>query len=295
MNWSNPCLFPRISVVTPSFNQGPYLERTICSVLDQNYPNLEYIIMDGGSTDQSVEVIKRYERHLTYWASQPDAGQSDAINNGLARATGTILAWLNSDDCYLPGTFETVAEAAVAHPESGAFVGGGQTVDASGAVLHHRKPPPAIVLETLYNWMSGGDFLQPSCFFRDTAWHAVGPLDESIHIAFDVDLWMRMAKAGYTFLTIDRLLSQALAHPTAKTTAYTNLMRVDCAIIAIRHGGEHAVRKHLEDMAIRLSWSEPNLAKILNNPVVKLLAPLVGLFVQPAARRRDAVPRWLKR
>src|SRR6202521_5828217 len=121
MTRSSPHLLPRISVVTPSFNQGPYLERTICSVLDQNYPKLEYIIMDGGSTDESVEVIKRYERHLTYWVSEPDAGQSNAINKGLARTTGTIRTWLNSDDYYLPETFETIAEAAEAHPESGAF------------------------------------------------------------------------------------------------------------------------------------------------------------------------------
>src|SRR5713101_5148149 len=192
MNSLSHRLFPRISVVTPSFNQGPYLERTICSVLDQNYPNLEYLIIDGGSTDESVEIIKRYERHLTYWVSEPDSGQSNAINNGLARTTGTILAWLNSDDFYLPGAFQTIAEAAVAHPESGAFVGEGQTVDTSGTVVNSVKPPPAIVLETLFNWMSGGDFVQPSCFFRDSAWRATGPLDESIHIAFDVDFWIRM-------------------------------------------------------------------------------------------------------
>ena len=295
MNSSSHRLFPRISVVTPSFNQGPYLERTISSVLDQNYPNLEYLIIDGGSTDESVEIIKRYERHLTYWVSEPDSGQSNAINKGLARTTGTILAWLNSDDFYLPGTFRTIAEAAVAHPESGAFVGEGQIVDTSGTVLNSVKPQPAIVLETLFNWMSGGDFLQPSCFFRDSAWRATGPLDESIHIAFDVDFWIRMVKAGCSFRTIDSLLSQALLHATAKTTAYTNLMRVDCAMVTIRHGGEHAVRKHLDDMAMRLSWAEANLGKIMNNPVVRLLAPLVRLFVQPAARRQDVVPRWLKR
>src|ERR1700682_4180145 len=105
---TSPRLLPRISVVTPSFNQGPYLERTICSVLDQKYPNLEYIIIDGGSTDESVEIIKRYKRHLTYWVSEPDAGQSNAINKGLRRATGTILTWLNSDDYYMTRALNSI-------------------------------------------------------------------------------------------------------------------------------------------------------------------------------------------
>jgi glycosyltransferase involved in cell wall biosynthesis len=286
---------PRISVVTPSLNQGPFLERTIRSVLDQTYPNLEYIIIDGGSTDESVEIIKRHEGQLAYWVSEPDTGQSHAINKGLSRATGTILSWLNSDDYYLPGTLETIAEMALAHPEAGAYVGAGDIVDASGRVIYHREPPSAISLDTLYEWRLGADFMQPACFFRDTAWRAVAPLDESIHIAFDVDLWMRMAKAGHAFVTIDRLLSQSLAHPGAKTTAYGNLAIVDFAIVAMRHGGERVARKHLEDLAIRLSWSEPNLEKILKNPVLKRLERLIGVFVKPAIRRRDTLPRWLRR
>src|ERR1700682_3938734 len=132
---------PRISIVTPSFNQGPFLERTIRSVLDENYPALEYIIVDGGSTDESVAIIKRYERHLAYWVSEPDAGQSNAINKGLNRATGTILTWLNSDDYYMPGTLDSIATAAVAHPEAGAYVGAGDVVDASGTVILHQVPP----------------------------------------------------------------------------------------------------------------------------------------------------------
>jgi len=143
--------------------------------------------------------------------------------------------------------------------------------------------------------MRGGDFMQPSCFFRDTAWRAVGPLDESIHIAFDVDLWMRMAKAGSTFVTIDRVLSRSLAHPGAKTSAYINLSYVDFAIVAIRHGGEGVVRKYLEDIAARLSWAEPNLEKILKHPVLRLLEPVISLFMKPAIRRRDTVPPWLRR
>ena len=131
--------------------------------------------------------------------------------------------------------------------------------------------------------------------FRDAAWRAVTPLDESIHFAFDVDLWMRMVNAGCTFFTIDRSLSRSLSHPRAKTTAYANLSAVDFALIAIRHGGERSARRHLEDIAMRLAWSEPNLEKILQNPLFKLLEPFIRLFVKPAVRRADTMPRWLKR
>jgi glycosyltransferase involved in cell wall biosynthesis len=283
---------PRLSIVTPSFNQGAFLERTIRSVLDEAYPNLEFIIIDGGSTDGSVDIIKRYEHHLAYWASEPDRGQGHAINKGLSRATGTIFAWLNSDDYYMPGALALIGETALAHPEADVFVGIGEVLDPTGKVTLHKVPLPVITLNTLYNWLAGGDFMQPSCFFRDRAWHAVAPIDEGLHIAFDVDLWMRMAKAGCTFKTVDRLLSQALAHPNAKTTAFLNLTYVDCAIVTMRHGGEQAARKILEDLAMRLSWAEPNLDKILNNPVIRLLEPLIRLFVRPAVRRGEVVPRW---
>ena len=108
---------PKITIVTPSFNQGQFIEETIRSVLDQNYPNLEYLIIDGGSTDQTIEVIRKYERQLSYWVSEKDRGQVHAINKGLARATGEIFGFLNSDDLYVPGTFEVVGEYFEKHPE----------------------------------------------------------------------------------------------------------------------------------------------------------------------------------
>jgi glycosyltransferase involved in cell wall biosynthesis len=110
---------PKISIVTPSFNQGRFIEKTILSVIEQDYPNLEYIIIDGGSTDESVEIIKKYEKHLAYWVSEPDRGQSHAINKGFERATGEIFGWLNSDDWYHPGALKALAEAFAANPEAG--------------------------------------------------------------------------------------------------------------------------------------------------------------------------------
>ena len=234
---------PRISIVTPSYNQAAFLEATIQSVLSQDYPNLEYFLIDGNSTDDSVAVIRRYASRLTGWVSEPDRGQSDAINKGFARASGEILGWLNSDDRLEPGALRTVAEHALRYPEAGAFVGEGQIVDTKGKVTYYRKPVE-LTFEAMCRWLEGGDFLQPSCFFRRSAWEAAGPLDENIHIALDVDLWLRMVRA-VKFQGIDRLLSTSLAHANAKTQALRNEMVVDAAIVIIRAGGSEAVRKQL--------------------------------------------------
>ena len=115
--------YPETSVITPSFNQGAFLERTIKSVLYQNYPNLQYMIIDGGSTDDSVSIIKTYESKLAYWVSEPDRGQADAINKGLRRATGEWVAWQNSDDIYYPGVFHQLAKTAGLHPEVDLIIG----------------------------------------------------------------------------------------------------------------------------------------------------------------------------
>jgi glycosyltransferase involved in cell wall biosynthesis len=285
-------VYPLISIVTPSYNQGKYLENTILSVLNQNYHNLEYIIVDGGSTDNSVEIIKKYEKFLKYWISEPDEGQSNAINKGLRHATGDVLTWLNSDDYYMPGALHKVGEAVRANPEAGAFVGIGREVDDTGKVTYFKEPPSEISVQSLFKWYDGGNFMQPSCFFRKAVWDVCGPLDESLHIAMDVDLWLRMAKKNCKFLGITELLSTGLNHPKAKTKAFAKLKLVETAIVIIRHGGEHEVRGRLEDMARKLSWCEPNLRKIINNPVFKIIEPLIRLLVKPAVRWRDVSPPW---
>lgn len=245
---------PTISVVTPSFNQAAFLERTILSVLEQGYPNLEYIIIDGGSTDQSVDIIRRHGPRLAYWESVPDRGQSHAINKGMAHTRGEILTWLNSDDFLEPGALLTVARAFQEQPHAGVVVGAGQKVDTSGRRVYYKEPRD-LTFDGLCQWMTGNNFMQPSCFFRREAWEACGPLDEDIHIALDVDLWLKMAKHT-AFHKVDALLSTATFHPAAKTAALRHRMVVDCALVIIKNGGERFGRQYLDAMADRLAALE---------------------------------------
>lgn len=286
--------YPKFTVVTPTYNQGQFIEKTIDSVLSQGYPNLEFIIIDGGSQDNTVEVIKKYEHHLAYWVSEPDRGQSHAINKGMAKATGDYLTWLNSDDWYLPGALQHMSEVLSANPDAGMVVGTGHMVNQAGKELNFISPTPEITLETLYTWLSGGDFLQPSSAFTRGSWESAGQINEEIHIALDVDLWLRMAKAGVKFVTTDALLSEALSHPQAKTTAFEDLMRLDCALVIIRHGGEHVVRKTLEGMITRYSWYRRNYEAIVSNPLLKMLRPIVKRFSKPGEYWNDLVPPWVK-
>jgi glycosyltransferase involved in cell wall biosynthesis len=289
---SEPSL-PKISIVTPSYNQGQYLEKTIQSVLDQHYPNLEYIIIDGGSLDNSTEIIKKYEKYLKYWVSEPDRGQSHAINKGFKHATGDLFAWLNSDDYYMLGALDEVAKVFREHPDAGAIVGTGQIINSKGEVTYYKEPTEEITIESLYNWLNGGNFSQPSCMFTRAAWEQCGPLDEEVHIAFDLDFWLRMAKKGFNFVVTQKLLSTALTHREAKTTAFEHLMRVDISLIIMRHGGgEQAVRKHLENMAQRLAWYELKVKTIENHPIVKAVKPFLKLIAKLMTGRREITPKW---
>lgn len=180
----------RVSIVTPSFNQARYLETTIQSVLSQDYPNIEYILMDGGSTDGSVEIIKRFADRLTYWVSEPDRGQTDAINKGFARATGEILAWLNSDDVYRPNAISEAVDFMQTYPDIGLVYGDADYIDENGEVIGWF---PAT--ETNYKRLRRGyvHIPQQSAFFRSSIWRMVGPLDPSFYFAMDYDLWVRIA------------------------------------------------------------------------------------------------------
>ncbi len=204
---------PSITVVTPSFNQGAFLERTIRSVLDQAYPNLEYVVLDGGSTDGSVEIIRRYADRIDHWVSQPDGGQTAAINAGWRRASGEILAWLNSDDYYLPGALITVGRAFMEHPDAILIYGPMRREDPDGRSLG-TLGSPFDRRRLLYSHQM---IPQPSAFFRRAGVLAAGQLDESLHYSMDYDFLLRLTNAGPTVM-IPEPLAVATIHPEAKTT-----------------------------------------------------------------------------
>ena len=180
-----------VSVITPSFNQAAYIEETILSVLNQDYPQVEYIIVDGGSTDVSREIIERYADRLAWWVSERDRGQTDAINKGFAHAKGEILAWLNSDDTYLPGAIAEAAAFLEANPQAGMVYGDANLVDQQGTLL--GKFPAR---QTDYRRLRRGyvHIPQQAAFFRASLWRQVGPLDPSFYFAMDYDLWVRLAR-----------------------------------------------------------------------------------------------------
>lgn len=183
---------PRITIVTPSFNQAAFLERTIISVLDQNYPNLEYIIVDGGSTDGSVDIIRQYSDKLAWWVSEPDRGQTDAINKGLRRATGEWVAWQNSDDIFYPGVFHDLAAIASRRPEAGLIIGDMMLVD------EHDRPLRDIRYVTpSYNAMRAEGMLiaNQAAFWRRGLQEKIGLLDDTFHCSFDYEWFLRLTRS----------------------------------------------------------------------------------------------------
>lgn len=179
-----------VSIVTPSYNQARFIEGTIQSVLSQDYSQIEYLLVDGGSTDSTVDIIRRYEDRLTWWVSEKDRGQTDAINKGLARAKGDILAWINSDDTYEPGAVSAAVQFLKEHPEVGMVYGDCNYINETGEVIGRFRSR-----QTSYRRIRQGynHIPQQTMFFRADLWKQVGPLDPSFHFAMDYDLWTRIS------------------------------------------------------------------------------------------------------
>jgi glycosyltransferase involved in cell wall biosynthesis len=225
--------YPLVSIVTPSYNQQEYLEETILSVLDQDYPALEYFVMDGGSTDGSLEIIKKYQDRLAGWVSEPDQGQTDAVNKGFSRCRGEIMAWLNSDDIYAPGAISSAVEYLQSNPQIGMVYGDADLIDGTGLKVGRFN-----ARQTSYQrLMRGGVYIpQPAAFWRRELWIKSGPLDPAFYFAMDYDLWVRFAKIAALQYT-PQLWASFRIHGSGKTTVSDDRCWPEMRTVYQREGG----------------------------------------------------------
>lgn len=241
---------PLVSIVTPSFNQAQYIESTIQSVLMQEYPRIEYLVVDGGSTDGTVDIIKKYEEKLAWWVSETDKGQTDAINKGFARATGEILAWLNSDDTYEPGAISAAVKYLQQHPEVGMVYADCNFIDEQGNVIGRFASR-----QTDHGKLRRGyvHIPQQTMFFRADLWKQVGPLDPSFYFAMDYDLWVRITQ----YAPIKYLPGKTWANFRIHTSSKTN--------VNDERGWKEMLRIHYRDNG---SFFSPIVAKYYLRKVI---------------------------
>jgi glycosyltransferase involved in cell wall biosynthesis len=222
---------PRISIVTPSYNQAEFLERTIRSVLDQGYPDLEYLVIDGGSTDGSVDIIRKYEDQIDYWVSEPDRGQTHALNKGFKRATGDVCAWLNSDDMYCPGILMTMGRAFAEDPSLDVVFGNMLDVDQQDRVTRDNRSVP-------FSWraliLCGAVIHQSATFWKRELFEKHGWLDEELTCSMDYELFCRITRNAKTKF-IRRPVAYFRRYPEQKTSALSQQGAREHAAVAERY------------------------------------------------------------
>jgi glycosyltransferase involved in cell wall biosynthesis len=224
---------PLVSIVTPSFNQARFLEAAMQSVLGQDYPRIEYLVVDGGSTDGSVEIIRKYSHRLAWWVSEPDEGQTDAINKGFSHASGEIFGWLNSDDAYALGAISRAVKTLAECPHCGLVYGDASYIDEAGRFI--GKFPAA---ETDYRRLRQGyvHIPQQAAFFRADLWRQVGPLDPTFFFAMDYDLWLRIARRSQVKY-LPEVWANFRLHSAAKTIVDDDRCWPEMLRVHYRDGG----------------------------------------------------------
>ena len=230
-------MLPNITVVTPSYNQGDFVEQTILSVLSQDYPRLQYIVIDGGSTDCSREIIGRYASQLDYWISQKDRGQSDALRKGFSRARGELLGWVNSDDILYPGALQRVGEAYEASP--GSIIAGNVAVFVEGnphksRIIRQRR---LNVPDMVAIWTGKSCYSQPGVFFPTDAYIQSEGIDETLHQCMDHDLMVRMLRT-HPVAYVDEIIAGARLHPSSKTCAQAGNQIAEAYQVSRRYWAE---------------------------------------------------------
>ena len=237
----------------PSFNQAAYLEEAICSVLDQNYPNLEFMILDGGSTDGSQEIIERYADRLVYWQSQPDKGQTDALIQGFARATGDLMGWVNSDDILLPRALDFIAKAYISNPDGGLFGGNYILIDRNSRITRCKRHPA----QAAY-FARRGLFIvnQPGSFFKRQDYEAVGGLNVNFSYVMDTDLYIRMLVNRTRYVYISNWLSGFRKHAMAKTVSETDKTHREFKLVRRRYSP--SIKSHLVWRCVFVIWQVMN-------------------------------------
>lgn len=273
--------YPKISIVTPSYNQGQFIEETIRSIIFQGYPNLEYIIIDGSSTDNTVEIIKKYEKYITYWVSEPDRGQSHAINKGFAIATGEIMGWLNSDDLYLPKTFHNVALTFSKHKNKDLISGGCITYDHTTERIIASRPCGTGIAPTMAIMLGQHCYLgQSSTFWRKSVWDSVGSLREDVHNAMDHDFFTRCCHSGFRFQLLSEYLSVFRTHSNQKTHCWENYV-AESTILANKYKESPPWNNFIGKVKILLAKKIISFAKHRNiHPRLRLAVKYDETFIR---------------
>lgn len=249
---------PLVSVVTPSYNQGRFLKRTVESVLTQKYPNIEYFVIDGGSTDESAQILRSYEDRF-YWVSEPDRGQTHAINKGMTRTSGEILAYLNSDDVLAPGAIERVVHFFQQHPECDMVYGNAVYIDENDSVTGSYKTD----IYSFHRLLEDCMVCQPATFWRRRIAEKVGPFDERLNYVMDYDYWLRIAKAGGNIRFLPEMLACSRLYPETKTLSARSKIFKEIFKICRKHAG------YANQSYYRGYWH--HLIHEKNNPISRIL------------------------